>query len=208
MSRCFRRVVLGAAVIVGTGASAQPYSVNANTSSEHFVAAGSESYAVDEADAEVVEFPRDASEAPQITRAPFESHERAEDAYANDSAVNDPIGGEIETAERARPAGRPSQSHCREYQQTVVANGRERLAYGEACLQPDGSWRVVTPPSMDGAAAERHADYQPQARHITSASMRAQQQPTRREERGYTERSYSYHPRHSPLYRLFFGWLD
>src|SRR4051812_34010892 len=67
MSRCFRRVILGAAVIAGTSASAQPYPANSSASSERFVAAASDSYAVDEADAEVIEFPRDATEAPRIT---------------------------------------------------------------------------------------------------------------------------------------------
>lgn len=33
--------------------------------------------------------------------------------------------------------------YCREYQQLVVIEGRERRAYGTACRQPDGSWRIV-----------------------------------------------------------------
>jgi hypothetical protein len=32
---------------------------------------------------------------------------------------------------------------CREYQSTVIVNGAPKPAYGTACLQPDGSWRVV-----------------------------------------------------------------
>ena len=32
---------------------------------------------------------------------------------------------------------------CREYQQTVVVGGESQDAYGTACRQPDGSWRVV-----------------------------------------------------------------
>jgi surface antigen len=35
-------------------------------------------------------------------------------------------------------------TYCREYQQTVVIGGEERRAYGTACRQPDGSWRIVT----------------------------------------------------------------
>lgn len=34
-------------------------------------------------------------------------------------------------------------AYCREYQTTVVVGGRERSAYGTACLQPDGSWAIV-----------------------------------------------------------------
>mgnify|MGYP001175074940 CR=1 FL=1 len=32
--------------------------------------------------------------------------------------------------------------YCREYQQTVYVGGRSQEAYGTACRQPDGSWRV------------------------------------------------------------------
>lgn len=34
-------------------------------------------------------------------------------------------------------------SYCREYQQTVMIDGKEESAYGTACRQPDGSWQVV-----------------------------------------------------------------
>ena len=33
--------------------------------------------------------------------------------------------------------------YCREYQQTVTVGGETEQAYGTACRQPDGSWRVV-----------------------------------------------------------------
>jgi len=32
---------------------------------------------------------------------------------------------------------------CREYQQTVIIGGREEEAYGTACRQPDGTWKIV-----------------------------------------------------------------
>ena len=48
---------------------------------------------------------------------------------------------------RANPIGptyRDSSGQlCREYQTTVNVGGRQRNAYGTACLQPDGDWRVV-----------------------------------------------------------------
>ena len=34
-------------------------------------------------------------------------------------------------------------SYCREYTQTVRVSGRNQQAYGRACRQPDGSWKVV-----------------------------------------------------------------
>ena len=33
--------------------------------------------------------------------------------------------------------------YCREYQQTVLIGGQERQAYGTACRQPDGSWKII-----------------------------------------------------------------
>jgi surface antigen len=33
--------------------------------------------------------------------------------------------------------------YCREFQQTVMIGGENQQAYGKACRQPDGSWRVV-----------------------------------------------------------------
>jgi len=33
--------------------------------------------------------------------------------------------------------------YCREFQQTVTIGGRPENAYGVACRQPDGAWRIV-----------------------------------------------------------------
>jgi surface antigen len=33
--------------------------------------------------------------------------------------------------------------NCREFRQTVTIEGREESAYGTACREPDGSWRIV-----------------------------------------------------------------
>lgn len=33
--------------------------------------------------------------------------------------------------------------YCREYQQTVTVGGRTQDAYGIACRQPDGTWRLL-----------------------------------------------------------------
>jgi len=34
-------------------------------------------------------------------------------------------------------------AYCREFRQTVTIDGRTTEAYGTACQQPDGSWRIV-----------------------------------------------------------------
>jgi len=33
---------------------------------------------------------------------------------------------------------------CREYQQTVTIGGQQEHAFGTACRQPDGSWRIMS----------------------------------------------------------------
>jgi surface antigen len=33
--------------------------------------------------------------------------------------------------------------YCREFQQTVTVGGQTEQAYGTACRQPDGSWKIV-----------------------------------------------------------------
>ncbi len=35
------------------------------------------------------------------------------------------------------------EQYCREYQQTVTIGGEVQEAYGMACRQPDGSWRII-----------------------------------------------------------------
>jgi hypothetical protein len=37
---------------------------------------------------------------------------------------------------------------CREFQQTVTIAGRPQQAYGTACRQPDGSWKLQRPESV------------------------------------------------------------
>ena len=33
--------------------------------------------------------------------------------------------------------------YCREYQQTITVGGKTEKAYGTACQQPDGSWKII-----------------------------------------------------------------
>ena len=36
-----------------------------------------------------------------------------------------------------------SGGYCREYQTQITVNGRHETGYGNACRQPDGSWKMV-----------------------------------------------------------------
>jgi surface antigen len=37
----------------------------------------------------------------------------------------------------------PAGQYCREYLQSVVIGGQQQQAYGTACRQPDGSWKII-----------------------------------------------------------------
>jgi surface antigen len=57
---------------------------------------------------------------------------------------NNPQTGNSGTFEPIRD-GRDSATgaYCREYQTSVVVGGKRQSAYGTACQQPDGSWKVI-----------------------------------------------------------------
>ena len=61
--------------------------------------------------------------------------------YAAPAAVPAPIAV-------ARQPAAPDCLVIREYQTRIVVGGREVEAYGDACLQPDGSWRTGPPKIM------------------------------------------------------------
>ncbi len=41
------------------------------------------------------------------------------------------------------PASAQAQEYCREYTRTVYIGNREQVAYGTACYQPNGDWKIV-----------------------------------------------------------------
>lgn len=56
--------------------------------------------------------------------------------------VNPDTGGEVSVTP-TRTYQEQSGQYCREYQTEVVIGGQKEKAYGTACRQPDGSWKVV-----------------------------------------------------------------
>jgi surface antigen len=54
-----------------------------------------------------------------------------------------PDSGHSGTVTPTRTYRRADGVHCREYQTTVTVGHRTEEAYGTACRQPDGSWRIV-----------------------------------------------------------------
>ena len=85
-----------------------------------------------------------------------QSLDRADQLHANRAtraARTAPIGQPIEwrnpdTGHHGRVTpiregnNRRTGAYCREYQQTVTVGGRSRDAYGTACRQRDGSWKI------------------------------------------------------------------
>jgi len=85
------------------------------------------------------------------------SLDRADQQYANRAVQNAyaaPIGSQIvwnnpesgnsgvivPTRDGYQPG---TNAYCREYSQTVTVDGRTQQAYGQACQQPDGTWKIV-----------------------------------------------------------------
>lgn len=83
----------------------------------------------------------------QLNEAQQRAHEEALIA-----ATNAPIGDAIVWNEAGRSGSvtavrdgvTPDGRQCREFQQQVTIGGKKQDAYGTACLQPDGSWEVVS----------------------------------------------------------------
>lgn len=56
--------------------------------------------------------------------------------------VNPDTGAHV-TFEPTQTYQRDNGQYCREYQTHVTVGGKEQEAYGTACRQPDGSWKIV-----------------------------------------------------------------
>jgi surface antigen len=59
------------------------------------------------------------------------------------STWRNPDSGHSGTITPTRTYEGASGQHCREFQQTVTVGGKTEEAYGTACRQPDGSWKIV-----------------------------------------------------------------
>jgi surface antigen len=56
---------------------------------------------------------------------------------------NNPQSGNYGTITPVRDGRDQSGNYCREFQQSIVVGGKTQQAYGQACQQPDGSWKIV-----------------------------------------------------------------
>ena len=59
------------------------------------------------------------------------------------SGWKNPDSGNSGTVTPTRTYQASSGQYCREYQQSVTVGGRTESAFGTACRQPDGGWKVI-----------------------------------------------------------------
>ena len=65
-------------------------------------------------------------------------------SYGYDEPAYSPPPAATAPAQQApAPASREPQAYCREYTREIVIDGETQTAYGTACMQADGSWRLV-----------------------------------------------------------------
>lgn len=75
-----------------------------------------------------------------------QAEQRAHNARIGETVVwNNPDSGNYGSVTPLRD-GQDSRSgaYCREYQSVVTIDGRDEIAYGTVCQQPDGSWEIVS----------------------------------------------------------------
>lgn len=58
------------------------------------------------------------------------------------SVWNNPDTGNSGTITPTRTYQLASGTYCREYHQTITVGGEQQQAYGTACRQPDGTWKI------------------------------------------------------------------
>ncbi len=72
------------------------------------------------------------------------AYEQAQTAPINRTIQwENPDNGHYGTVTPVREGTSSVGEYCREFQQTVTIGGRQERAYGVACQQPDGSWKIV-----------------------------------------------------------------
>lgn len=60
------------------------------------------------------------------------------------STWTNPDSGHSGTVTPTKTYQSDSGQYCREYQQTIQVGGKTEEAFGTACRQPDGSWKIVS----------------------------------------------------------------
>ena len=80
---------------------------------------------------------RDKQMAQQAAARAFESNRTGQT-----SVWNNPDSGNSGSVTPTKTYQIANGQYCREYSQTITVGGEQHQAYGTACRQPDGSWKV------------------------------------------------------------------
>jgi surface antigen len=75
-----------------------------------------------------------------------EAAQRALESTPSGTSVpwRNPDNGHAGTVTPTRTYQNAQGAYCREFQQTVTVDSKQERAYGTACRQPDGSWRIAS----------------------------------------------------------------
>jgi surface antigen len=57
---------------------------------------------------------------------------------------NNPQTGNSGTVTTTRDGWSGTGNYCREFQQQITVGGKKEVAYGTACKQADGSWKIIS----------------------------------------------------------------
>jgi surface antigen len=83
----------------------------------------------------------DAADRREANRATYSALESAPSGTSTN--WRNPDSGNTGTTTPNRTYQAQSGEYCREYEQTVTIGDKTQAAYGTACRQPDGKWKVV-----------------------------------------------------------------
>ena len=73
-----------------------------------------------------------------------EANARAQNAILGEKITwNNPEKNHYGSVTPVRDGRTQSGNYCREFHQTVTIGGKTEDAYGQACREPDGTWRIV-----------------------------------------------------------------
>ena len=80
---------------------------------------------------------RDKQMATQAAQKAFESSQTGKPTL-----WNNPDSGNSGSITPTRTYELANSTYCREYHQTITVSGEQHQAYGTACRQPDGTWKI------------------------------------------------------------------
>ena len=83
----------------------------------------------------------DAADRREANRATYSALESAPSGTS--TSWHNPDSGNSGTTMPTRTYQAQTGEYCREYEQTVTIGDKTQAAYGTACRQPDGKWKVV-----------------------------------------------------------------